>query len=60
MFVDTEYGLMIALLAYQLIQWTRPFVKTVTYIECLNRQHSLVINIVGTDDISLLPRRMVG
>ncbi len=27
--------------------------------ECLSRQPSLIINIVGTDDICRLPRRMV-
>jgi hypothetical protein len=28
--------------------------------ECLSRQSGLVINIVGTDDISLLPRLVTG
>jgi hypothetical protein len=29
-------------------------------VECLSRQSSLVINIVGTDDISRLPRLATG
>ncbi len=30
------------------------------FVECLSRQPSLVINIVGTDDISRLPRLVTG
>ncbi len=38
----------------------RTVTNTQRYIECLNRQSSLVINIVGTDDISRLPRLASG
>jgi hypothetical protein len=35
-------------------------IRTVSkFFECLSRQPSLVINIVGTDDICRLPRRMM-
>jgi hypothetical protein len=33
---------------------------SMTVHECLSRQSSLVINIVGTDDISRLPRLVTG